>query len=248
MCEAESHQDNSFITLTYAGDPGGLDKSHLRDFFKRFRYKLGTIKIRYFAVGEYGSENHRAHWHAVIFGWCPDRSDAYDIKGRKDLVGSHLLDSVWSGFDPDLFGYASAGELTPASAGYVSQYAMKKITGPQAVDSYTDADTGEICLPEFAVMSRGGRKGHGIGYEWIKAHMGEAFPSDSVYFSKGLVKPPKYFFELLKAVDPALAQEVTDSRRGKFSEEEYYRLVLDGVADKVLRSRLSASEKRHKEL
>lgn len=70
--------DRKFITLTYAdchlhwnGGISQLKKSHLQDYFKRLR-KAG-YKLRYFAVGEYGSKTYRPHYHVILFGSIPEK-------------------------------------------------------------------------------------------------------------------------------------------------------------------------------
>ena len=56
-----------FLTLTYDDDnlPTNetLVKKDVQDFIKRLRKFYNDVKIRYFAVGEYGSEKHRPHYH-----------------------------------------------------------------------------------------------------------------------------------------------------------------------------------------
>ena len=58
-----------FLTLTYDNEhlpPGAeLSKRDLQLFIKRLRKR--NPGIRYFAVGEYGSQKGRPHYHAVIF-------------------------------------------------------------------------------------------------------------------------------------------------------------------------------------
>lgn len=235
MCESTLHDCNSFVTLTYRDNPGGLNYEHVQLWFKRFRKRL-LQKIRYFVVGEYGSKNSRAHWHAVVFGWYPEPSDCYEVK--QGLYGSHLLDDTWG------HGFASVGELSPASAQYVAQYALKKFTGEHSEDFYTDVETGEICKPEMAHMSRR----PGIGRIWFEQNIGDVFPSDSVYFSKGVVRPPKAFFERLKVLNPDLAELVTKARREGFDESEFFRLVWHGVAEKVSDAYERTHKNRHKEL
>lgn len=71
--EAKKHVGSKFVTLTYAnphlkwanGVPQ-LDKRDLQLFFKRYR-KTGN-KMRYYAVGEYGSKTYRPHYHVIMFG------------------------------------------------------------------------------------------------------------------------------------------------------------------------------------
>nr|WAE43482.1 MAG: replication initiator protein [Microviridae sp.] len=238
MCEADTHQENSFVTLTYKERQTCLRKKDVQDFFKRFRKQIAPKQIRYFAVGEYGSLGNRPHYHAIIFGWETTGSDTYEV-GK--VFNSHVLEKTWG------HGFTSVGSLTPASAAYVSQYCLKKITGSNAIETYTDPETGEFS-PEFLLSSRGGRGGHGLGYEWFVKHQDELWPDDKIYFNQGTTTPPKYFFEKMKLINPVLAEWVQQQRMEKFDYGEFIRLVVKGVAEKVERSRLRVDEKRHKEL
>lgn len=66
-----------FLTLTYDEKhvPYGtnyqvLHKPDLQKFFKRLRKKQSGSKksnIKYYAVGEYGSNTYRPHYHALVF-------------------------------------------------------------------------------------------------------------------------------------------------------------------------------------
>lgn len=75
--EGRKHLVKRFVTLTYA-DPhlvfkGGvsqLDKRHVQLWLKRVR--RSGAKVRYFAVGEYGSKTFRPHYHVLLFGDVPE--------------------------------------------------------------------------------------------------------------------------------------------------------------------------------
>ena len=70
--ETKCHAQNIGITLTYANAPHDLVRRDFQLFMKRLRKWLYPLKIRFFGCGEYGSKGKRAHFHCVIFGWCPD--------------------------------------------------------------------------------------------------------------------------------------------------------------------------------
>lgn len=69
LCEAATSQVTCTVTLTYASRDDLADKiihpRHFQLFMKLLR-RAGH-KVRYMAVGEYGSEKGRAHFHAVLF-------------------------------------------------------------------------------------------------------------------------------------------------------------------------------------
>lgn len=75
--ESRMHSGSKFVTLTYA-DPhlifkegrSQLVKEHLQEFFREYRRgkKGQQKKMRYYAVGEYGSKTFRPHYHVIMFG------------------------------------------------------------------------------------------------------------------------------------------------------------------------------------
>lgn len=74
--ESRLHADKQFLTLTYANahlvwkdNVPQLHKRHLQLFFKLVRRR--GYKIRYYAVGEYGSKTFRPHYHIILFGSVP---------------------------------------------------------------------------------------------------------------------------------------------------------------------------------
>jgi len=77
MWERKMHVNSMFVTLTYAdphlvwasGQPQ-LHRAHVQLFLKRVR-KAG-YKLRYYGVGEYGSQTFRPHYHLLIFGDVPE--------------------------------------------------------------------------------------------------------------------------------------------------------------------------------
>lgn len=71
LLEAMLADKTAFITLTYDEESLPKDKSlkpkHLKAFIKALRKKLNPIKLRYYAVGEYGFEKNRPHYHIAAF-------------------------------------------------------------------------------------------------------------------------------------------------------------------------------------
>lgn len=141
MLEATQHEVNTFLTLTYSDEKLPTDRSlvpeHLRDFFKRLRHRG---KFRYFAVGEYGEQSLRPHYHAALFGfagceWKQTRRRITCCPRCSDVA------QIWG------FGNVYLGQMETASAKYICGYVTKKMTQP-----------GHPLLqgrhPEFARMSR----------------------------------------------------------------------------------------------
>lgn len=221
MHEAQLHEENSFITLTYSPenlpDDRSLNKKHFQDFMKRLRkrYEKDESKvIRYFHCGEYGEQLHRPHYHALVFGheFSEGRRDLSRGAGGKRLYTSSELSELWE------YGYHSIGAVTFESAAYVAQYAMKKIGGDLAEEHYKVAhpDTGELLSvdPEYGTMSRR----PGIGAEWIKRHYREVYPADEVVVSGRTCPPPRYYDKWLFENHPDLYEEVKRKRIQDFEK------------------------------
>lgn len=135
LMQEEKRSDIShFVTLTYDvknvpfSDRGymTLRKEHFQLFMKRLR-KLSTnpFPIKYYAVGEYGKERSRPHYHAVIFN-----AEIKDIEQAWGLGAIHY------------------GKVEGASIGYCLKYMLK---ANSKVGFWETDDR----LPEFALMSKG---------------------------------------------------------------------------------------------
>lgn len=98
--ESKAYKKICFITLTYKDNPKFLIKKDLQDFIKRFRRRIEyhgyKEKIRYFAVGEYGTLKGRPHYHIIIYNWA-DKNAKYIGTNKKMniLFKSELIESVW---------------------------------------------------------------------------------------------------------------------------------------------------------
>ncbi len=203
MHEASDHEENTFITLTYAPKylpaGGSLSKgkgSHFQLFMKRLRKAIYPTLIRFYACGEYGEELGRPHYHALIFGYeFPDKELWKTIRGNK-IYESEMLTHIWGQ------GFCSIGAVTFQSAAYVARYILKKQTGKQAENHYAiiDKETGEIShrVPEFTVMSRR----PGIGANWFAKYSRDVYPSDHCTVQGKKYKTPKYYDKLLERITP----------------------------------------------
>lgn len=149
MLEAMQHGDNAFLTLTFRDPEIGppvvsVYKKHVQDFLKRLRKELEPIRIRYYAVGEYGDESHRPHYHLAIFG-MPTCSygrtrDRTVMLGRSCCPSCDLVSRAWG------FGHVFLGTLEDDSAQYIAGYVTKKMTKK-------DDPRLNGRRPEFALMS-----------------------------------------------------------------------------------------------
>lgn len=165
MLENLCHKHSSFVTLTYGDDKLVLRDSvpilvpdHLQSWLKRFRFAVDPVRIRFYAVGEYGDRGGRPHYHVIVFGFpCCLNVVTRPVFGssRPDwkncCSNCRIVGDTWG------FGDIFVGSVTHMSAGYVAEYTVKKMT---AVDDLRLKGR----TPEFCRMSL--RPGIGADAMW----------------------------------------------------------------------------------
>jgi len=238
MHEAQLHQDNDYITLTYntesLPDHRSLKKNHFQRFMKRLRRQLVDKKVRYYMCGEYGEALGRPHYHALLFGYTfPDKKLHKVLRGNP-LYVSEMLDRTWG------LGHCYIGAVTFKSAAYVARYIMKKQTGDAAERHYTrvDEETGEVhpIIPEYNAMSLR----PGIGADWFEEYYPDVFPDDFVVMDGKQHKTPRYYDKLYKRREGEDALLLVKDRReaamrARMDEQTPERLA---VREKVAESKL----------
>lgn len=216
--ESMLHQESCFVTLTYNQEniPYGnsLVPEDLTRFVKRLRFSLGSKRIRYYGVGEYGGVFKRPHYHILVFGHNFSDRRVYLDRGTYTVDNSRSLEKLWE------YGYSTVQDASIECAAYVSKYTVKKITGEKSVDHYTwvDEDTGEIHhqVPEFARMSRR----PGIGHDWMLKYHQDVFPKGFTTDGKGRkIPPPEYFNKLYEKWFPEEMARLRDERKEEIFEQ-----------------------------
>lgn len=116
--EGKQHLVKKFVTLTYADchlhwkhGQSQLYKRDIQLWLKRIRAANG--KVRYFAVGEYGSKTYRPHYHVLLFGDVSDEliRDSWRKEGQKGTFERG-----------DILGHVHIGNVTHASIMYCLGY------------------------------------------------------------------------------------------------------------------------------
>lgn len=154
MLEAAQYADNAFVTLTYAEsslpENGTLVPRDLQLWLKRYRRYMQPHRFRFFAVGEYGEQSWRPHYHVALFGVpsCLYGRSRYALRSECCSICDGIRDT-WG------FGHVYVGDITPESCGYIASYVVKKLNA----DRYS-----EHLLagrhPEFTRQSRRPGIGH----------------------------------------------------------------------------------------
>jgi len=209
MHEAQLHESNLFLTLTYSDENlpphGGLFYRDFQLFMKRLRKSQPSA--RFYMCGEYGDQFKRPHYHACLFGVdFLDKVPHGKSPSGELLYRSPTLEKLWP------LGHSSIGSVTFESAAYVARYVMKKVTGSLAETAYkrVDPDTGEIhqVPPEFCRMSLK----PGIGSKWLEKYQSDVYPADSVIVNGHHTRPPRYYDKQLKETNPQTFEHLTIGR------------------------------------
>lgn len=205
--ESQMHPESCFITLTFSNDylpwNYSIDVVDWQRFMKRLRKSLGSKKVRSFACGEYGEQNLRPHYHALIFGHDFNDKVLYSVNEMGDnLYTSSKLSALWP------YGLATLGAVSLQSARYTAGYIQKKIGGDLAPNHYYRkhplSGLWHYVKPEFSTKSLK----PGLGLSWFNKFKSDCFPSGFVVINGTKYPVPQYYLR-------------------KLAEEEQRRFVLE---------------------
>lgn len=228
MNEAKCWPSNYYVTMTYNAEympPGGT--VCLRDvqlFMKRLRKHCNSSKdnpVRFFLGAEYGDDNRRPHYHALLFNVRFDDLRLHGYNGRGEpLYISATMSRLW-GDDKGTFGFCTLGAVTFESAVYCAKYALKQVklsehSTPAAREEwerrYVVYDADGIVYErdrEFAVMSRR----PGIGAPYYEKFGKEIRDHDNMVVNGRTVRPPRYYDTKSDVIDPARFAAVKKDRK-----------------------------------
>lgn len=152
LCQLDKSRNNLFVTLTYDNNNVpikiinsipylNLDENKLQSFLKKFRddsryryqkitgidKKLCKCPMKYFAIGDYGTQTLRPHYHILIFN-C--------VYTRLDLI--NYLQDNWQ------LGNCRVDIAQPAHTSYICKY----------ITNLSNDYPNEVTKP-FRLMSRG---------------------------------------------------------------------------------------------
>lgn len=270
--EAQLHEENCFITLTYDNKnlphDRGLRKSHFQDFIRSLRKRNKGKRIRYFHCGEYGTAcgncgeqekkcrcgNYieaigRPHYHAILFGYDFNDKELYSEKNGYSLYVSPYLSSIWQR------GLATIGSVTFDSCAYVARYVMKKIYANQAdKDDYHDGYSKRYFDRYNRVDPETGEifmvspeyitmsRRPGIARDWYERYKDEVYPSDFLVHEGRKLKPPRYYDNLFHA--ETMEYDSMGNEKSEFSKTKRSRVaVAKTLAEDNTQDRLNTKER-----
>lgn len=175
-----------------------LKKADFQNFMKRLR-KLQSEKIKYYAVGEYGSKRQRPHYHAIIFNVQKDE----------------FIRDAWT-LNNDQIGTVHIGRVSSDSIAYTCKYMDKGYSVPK--HSRDDRSR------EFSLMSKG--LGKSFITEKMKKFYNSNLSINYVW-QNGYKKPmPRYFRN--KILTESNAEKQIEIIRGSVTkrQQEKYRQFL----------------------
>lgn len=233
--EATLHNENAFITLTYKDENlpehAQLHYPHLQKFWKKLRKEIGPL--RYFAVGEYGDESQRPHYHACLFGHAFIKGRTI-VRQQPSLLWTHpLLEEIWG------HGGVRIGALNFETAQYTASYVTKKIVGKRQYVRM-DEETGELIpvIQPRAFMSLR----PAIGKSWLELWGKNVYDHDQVIINGRPQKPPKYYDTWLKSTNESALAQTKEKRKKeakKSTPEENAAKAVNALARKKASRRLA---------
>lgn len=209
--EMSEHEENCFITLTYAPEHLSSDfiiKSDFQKFIKRLR-KQTKKKIRYMVSYEYGSKYFRPHMHAILFGYSPPNQEHVltSPKGHK-LFKSPKMEQLWTK------GYHSIGEANEKTAYYIASYALK---GKRRTISHPETGEEIEIRDQMNVSTR-----PAIGKNYFLKNYKQMIDTGAIL--------PRYYKKVLEEYKPELFTEYQDkvlqNLKQRSDHENYAKFII----------------------
>jgi len=176
--------DSVFATFTYNNEhlpeDGFLSKLEVQSLIRRIRYQ-NDAPFSHYTTGEYGDEEHRPHYHSILFGISMDDHEikTYYKKGRPyNVVQNGILKDAWDK------GNIILGTVTPYSLRYVTDYIQKKLYGIKASESP---------FPQpFSLMTKS------LGLRWALDNQEQVKKNLNITINGTSVGLPRYYVKKLE--------------------------------------------------
>lgn len=216
--ELRDHDQACWATLTYNDDylPPTLQKQALPGWLKRLRARVPEQRLRFFGSGEYGEQNGRPHYHAILYG----------ISQREEAI----IRDCWP------YGFSRVDPISPAAIAYVAGYCAKKVGW--RLDYHdrecVDPETGEVYRhqPPFVLMSRRPGIGANARKHW------QSWRKTAVH-NQQEISVPRYLHEAWKA-------HATDEMKERLTEEKYKDALSRDTTPERREAQKAIAQARHR--
>lgn len=156
-----------FLTLTYSDEHVpkdlNLSKEELQNFFKRLRVaqsKVTKSQIRYYAIGEYGENTHRPHYHIILF------NVHNDVKPN--------LETIWKK------GFIQLKPVNQARLHYVTKHQVVTMLELQEKEPPFSLMSKRPYLG-YSYVNKATKKYHKANPHYVSFHSGHKIPMPRVY-------------------------------------------------------------------
>jgi hypothetical protein len=179
--ELESHDNTSFVTLTYDDenipDNYSVSKMELTNFIRRLkrRAKEEGKKIKYFASAEYGEQTARPHYHLILYNVGLDIEDKLMVMDSWDKCDWDALN--WNGKNSPF------GMVEPESIEYVAGYVNKKYYGEEEYIAYK----------QYGLETPFKLQSNGLGKEWCIKNKKQIIDNGFVWFGNNKMAIPRQY-------------------------------------------------------
>lgn len=165
---------------------GTLQKRDLQNFFKLVRRHYTDMKFKYFAVGDYGEDADRPHYHVI---WLGVSQNWEGFVYRKTVYSKGKQVDLYE-VDEWIHGYVHVGTVEMDSVRYVTDYATKSLNGIRARETY-----GVRELP-FKIASQG------LGKRYCEKHAEELKRKEQFLLRGVHYGLPRYYRDILGIKNP----------------------------------------------
>ncbi len=203
--QAWKGNDSTFLLLTYDDEHlplHGVSKRDVQLFLKRVRKYFSDHHItkyagwKYFLVSEYGDQESRPHYHAIMMGLPFDEVES-------------VYRRCWDN------GFVFSRPVADGGIRYVLKYMQKARPRKQERELYEKFDIN----PPFSMMSKG------IGLDWYIQNQQHIINNGGYYAKSRLVRPNAYFkrkFGMFGKFDKQLFNQMSErARRSNMTVDSY---------------------------
>lgn len=186
-----------------------LRKRDVQLFMKRLRKAFTGREIRFYLAGEYGTNTHRPHYHAILFGLSladfPDIQPICQNSFGQFLYKSDAMYSIWK------LGHVVLADVSWQTCAYVARYCVKKQTGDVSRETFESFGV----EPEFSLMSR--RPGiagfYAIEHPDLISNSKQYFSDVNGASPRTSCPTPKFVFQKLELTNPELYDKIKSQRQ-----------------------------------